>query len=299
MLATGGLLGLLLMGAAVGGLVTGMDSDEDADDDTARRDGPARGGLDAAARDADRPMALDTWLETFGDAEETASAQDRAPAGLSTLLFGRAAASDAEEPPFTVLQDVRDADLAEEAEAPDAAPMQADPVRMAMAAPAHLDVFETVAFGNGPEIPLVTDFDAETDRLILDFPGDAADAPEIGVDLALSPGDALVLADGVPVTFVAGAATLSPAQIDIVMTGAAAAAPAMGSYESLGMIRNFDPAAQQIEIDYDPAILAEPQVAIQDFEDGSGADILLNGEVIVSVAGAQGLDPSLVVLRPV
>ncbi|MFW5881178.1 MAG: hypothetical protein ACOCTP_01490, partial [Roseicyclus sp.] len=112
---------------------------------------------------------------------------------------------------------------------------------------------------------------------------------------------ALVLADGVPVTFVAGAARLSPAQIDIVMTGAApaAAAPAMGSYESLGMIRNFDPAAQQIEIDYDPAILAEPQVAIQDFEDGSGADILLNGEVIVSVAGAQGLDPSLVVLRPV
>jgi hypothetical protein len=309
MLATGGLLGLLLMGAAVGGLVTGMDStDGDDDGDPGRED-----GMDTADGrapwDEDTTIDLADWLADLDAQDDAPDAPETAHSGLSTLLFGHAAPAQIDEdaPAFGFLQSARaGAELDAAADAP-RDPMMAAEAGLPGTGP-HLDVVETVAFGYGPDIPLVNGFDADTDRLILDFPGTAADAPVIGVDLDLSPGDALVLADGVPVTFVAGAATLSSAQIDVVMTGDEAPAEAgiqagggaaIGSYETLGVIKGFNPSTQQIEIDYDPAVFAEPQVEILDAEDGSGADILLNGEVVLSVADIRGLDPELVVLRPV
>lgn len=318
MLATGGLLGLLLMGAAVGGLVTGMDDDRaDADDDFGPDDGLGRED-ETSAFDDGPPVALADWLAGIGEQDMAPSARDMGEDGLPPALFGRAALFDDEEdedddgPLFALMQtpltgaEVPDGShTAFDAAMPDEPPFAAD---AGTETGPHLDVVETIAFGHGPDIPLVTYFDAATDRLILDFPGSASDAPVIGVDLELSPGDALVLADGVPVTMVAGAAALSPAQIDIVMTGPAEPAEAdlpaeggstIGSYEALAVIKDFNPTTQQIEIDYDPAVFAEPEVAIQEAEDGSGAEILLNGEVILSVADVTGLDPELVVLRPV
>jgi hypothetical protein len=316
MLATGGLLGLLLMGAAVGGLVTGMDAGRDDDDLGEDVDTDTEGetaALEASAYEDVPRIPLADWLAEIG--EETAH---RGDSGVSNVLYARAVPWDAynpvDESRVPGIQNTPDG-----AEIHDASqthvdalrPEEALPEAMADAAATsspHLHIVETITFGAGPEIPLVTEFDPHTDRLILDFPGGAGDSPVIGVDLDLSPGDALVLADGVPVTFVAGAATLSPAQIDIVMTGEADPAEksseveggaAIGSYEALGVIRDFNPSTQQIEIDYDPAVFAEPEVAIEASEDGSGADILLNGEVILSVAGVRDLDPELVVLRPV
>ncbi|WP_224816317.1 calcium-binding protein [Hasllibacter sp. MH4015] len=66
-----------------------------------------------------------------------------------------------------------------------------------------------------------------------------------------------------------------------------------------GHVADFDPSQDRIEVIFDPGINPDPVVEVQDFDDGSGADILLNGEVILSVSGAQGLDPGLIDLRSV
>ena len=64
-----------------------------------------------------------------------------------------------------------------------------------------------------------------------------------------------------------------------------------------GVVNDFDPSEDRIEVIYDPAITPNPVIEVQDFPDGSGADIVLNGQVILSVSGAQGLDPALIDLR--
>ncbi|MBF9032893.1 hypothetical protein HKCCE2091_01470 [Rhodobacterales bacterium HKCCE2091] len=67
------------------------------------------------------------------------------------------------------------------------------------------------------------------------------------------------------------------------------------------LFRDFDREDDRIEILYDPAAVSDPRVTVEDFEDGSGATVLLNGKAILAVKGAQGIDPSEVVLirRPV
>jgi hypothetical protein len=319
MLATGGLLGLLLMGAAVGGLVTGMDTGRDASDDDDRPDGADEPGVERIAADEDAPIDMADWLNAF-DAEDAAhSGSGAGESSLARLLFGHASpagdgAADDDDRLFALMQSFRTgSEISGAPLTPVDASVPVDPILAAMsggaaASAVHLDVVDTIDLGPLSGIPHVTDFDAATDRLILDFPGTASEAPTIDVDLDTSPGDALVLADGVPVTLVAGAATLTPSLIDVVMTGPTETAEAasgaersgaIGTYEALGVIEGFNPSTHQIEIDYDPAVFAEPEVAIRAAEDGSGADILLNGERILSVAGAPDLDPDLVVLRPV
>ncbi len=76
-----------------------------------------------------------------------------------------------------------------------------------------------------------------------------------------------------------------------------------GSYieaaEVAGSVTDFDPGMDRIEVIFDPDLHPNPILEVLDFEDGSGADIVLNGEVILSVTGAQGLDPNLIELRAV
>ncbi len=66
---------------------------------------------------------------------------------------------------------------------------------------------------------------------------------------------------------------------------------------SAGTVSDFNPSEDRIEVIYDPDVTPNPVIEVQDFADGSGADIVLNGQVILSVAGAQGLDPSVIDLR--
>ena len=67
--------------------------------------------------------------------------------------------------------------------------------------------------------------------------------------------------------------------------------------EVAGHVADFDPTEDRIEVIFDPYESPDPTLEVQDFADGSGADIILNGEVILSVAGAQGLDPNMIDLQ--
>ncbi len=66
-----------------------------------------------------------------------------------------------------------------------------------------------------------------------------------------------------------------------------------------GHVADFNPSEDRIEVIFDPDVDPNPRLEVHDFEDGSGADIVLNGSVILSVSGAQGMDPNLIDLRAV
>lgn len=97
--------------------------------------------------------------------------------------------------------------------------------------------------------------------------------------------------------------TLIIGQNDMAHGGAGADTFTSGEYienaDVAGHVADFDPTEDRIEVIFDPDVNPNPQVEVQDFEDGSGADILLNGSVILSVSGAQGMDPGLIDLRAV
>lgn len=90
---------------------------------------------------------------------------------------------------------------------------------------------------------------------------------------------------------------------DIATGGAGADVFTSGAYvetaEIAGTVNDFDPFQDRIEVIFDPDLTPNPMLEVQDFDDGSGADIILDGEVILSVIGAQGLDPNMIDLRAV
>jgi Ca2+-binding RTX toxin-like protein len=67
--------------------------------------------------------------------------------------------------------------------------------------------------------------------------------------------------------------------------------------ETAGNITDFNPTEDRIEVIYDPETNPDPMIEVRDFENGTGADIILDGQVILSVSGAQGLNPNLIELR--
>lgn len=76
-----------------------------------------------------------------------------------------------------------------------------------------------------------------------------------------------------------------------------------GSYietaEVAGHVTDFDPSMDVIEVIFDPDLTPDPVITVEDFDDGTGANILFEGQLILSVSGAQGLDPALIELREV
>lgn len=97
--------------------------------------------------------------------------------------------------------------------------------------------------------------------------------------------------------------TLILGQGDTAHGGAGADTFVSGSYvenaEVAGRVEDFDPGEDRIEVIFDPSENPDPMLEVQDFADGTGADIILNGEVILSVAGAQGLDPNMIELQAI
>lgn len=69
--------------------------------------------------------------------------------------------------------------------------------------------------------------------------------------------------------------------------------------ELAGHVTDFDPSQDVIEVIFDPDSTPDPIITVVDFDDGTGANILFNGEVILTVSGAQGLDPAAIELREV
>jgi len=299
MLATGGLLGLLLLGAAVGGLVSGMETDRAPSDGD---DGP--------------PDENDLRLDGTPGAVLDGDMAEAAPDGsgrLSLALFG--------EEIFPSDADPAASKTPGDPEGP------GDPAGMQTG---HLEVVETIALGDGPDLPLVTDFDSATDRLVLDFDGAESESPLIEVDLETSIGNAVIRADGVPVTVVAGADNLTTALIDVVMNGAApsedAGDPANvmegsgdsaqsgtgregspilvpGAISLLGAdtptITGFDPDEDVIELFYDPGVVSEPVVSVEADSKGTGADVRLNGEIVLHVTDGEGVGADSVLLRAI
>ena len=90
---------------------------------------------------------------------------------------------------------------------------------------------------------------------------------------------------------------------DIATGGAGADTFLTGSYvetaELAGTVTDFDPSVDQIEVLYDPTLTPNPEVSVVDHNDGNGADILLNGQVILSVTGAQGLEVGRIDLQAI
>lgn len=321
MLAAGGVLGLLLMGAAVSGLMSGAEGDARLRDDD---DPGPEADPEPEAGDADGARPGMSWLDDFAadGSLSAASPGDIGNAPLARLLFGDRAAPTGTGHPTQA--DPADPDAAQAAEDHEDVFAGLDTVA-AFDAPLAYDVLETVAFPGGPDIPCVSAFDCDTDRLILDFDGTADEAPLITVDLQTSPGNAVVEANGVAVTLVAGATGFTADHVDVVMSGVSAAdampapseegpfggpetsAPSAGPFGEggdgthgafLGTIHDFDPEADQIEILYDPDLVPDPTIEVVDFEDGTGARILMNGEPLLHVVGAQGLDVSGIALLP-
>jgi Ca2+-binding RTX toxin-like protein len=97
--------------------------------------------------------------------------------------------------------------------------------------------------------------------------------------------------------------TILIGQGDTAIGGAGADVFTTGDYmlpaDFAGMVQDFDPVEDRIEVLYDPDMDPDPVIEVQDFSDGTGADIILNGEVILSVTGAQGLNPAMIDLRAV
>lgn len=196
MLAATGILGLLLMGAAAGGLLAGTDGAGDAAGDG--DDGPGTNDDTAEC-----PQAVGTSAGT-GD--------------LAALLFGDEPEEGWCDPFAAADQDAFETQMQDEDGFP-ASPGADQPLDAIAGGGGVYDVVEATPFPGGPDIPLVSDFDCATDRLILDFDGSPDEAPDIAVDLDASPGNAVVAANGVAVALVEGAGTLTAGHVDVVMTG--------------------------------------------------------------------------------
>ena len=90
---------------------------------------------------------------------------------------------------------------------------------------------------------------------------------------------------------------------DVATGGAGADTFVTGSYietaEVAGHVTDFQPGHDVIEVMFDPDLTPDPVITIEDFADGTGANILFEGQLILSVSGAQGMDPALIELRSI
>ncbi|WP_071674345.1 calcium-binding protein [Nioella nitratireducens] len=66
-----------------------------------------------------------------------------------------------------------------------------------------------------------------------------------------------------------------------------------------GLVTDFDPADDLIQVSVDLEVTPDPEISVVDFEDGSGASIMVDGHVVLRVVGAQGLDPTDIMLRDI
>ena len=57
--------------------------------------------------------------------------------------------------------------------------------------------------------------------------------------------------------------------------------------EAVGTVTDIDPGEDMIEIAYDPAATPDPVAGVEPFEDGTGAAITLNGDVVLNVTSGD------------
>jgi Ca2+-binding RTX toxin-like protein len=212
MLAAGGLLGLLLVGAAVGGLMSGYGgTDDDREGDHSGDDlDPSEGsGSQDPEQEHGGGLAELLFGSEFGD--QVDGADGAGMQGPDIPADEEVTGTDQGEDPFQETT----ADLA------DTPPLHQEETQGHDTVPHEglQEVNDTIPFGTGPDIPFVSGFDVTTDRLILDFDGTKDEAPLIDIDLDSSPGNAVVRANGLAITLVDGATGMTSDHVDVVMSG--------------------------------------------------------------------------------
>ena len=308
MLAAGGLLGLLLVGAAAGGLLSTYSGDRAEPDDDAPRDDAGDTGADDAT-DGSTDL-LEEFL--FGPdalgAEEPEAALREADDLLDvreTVPFGEGVAiplvrdfdpaTDRLVLDFTGTEQEAPYISIDLETSPGNAVVEADGTAVTLVlgasamTPAHVDVVMNPPPADPEDEPVTFDF-------LLDG-GDAGDAAagRAAMQDTLSSGGRDALTAG------PGNASISGGAMDTVSGGAGSDLFVAGEYvasaERPGLVTDFDPASDRIEIVYDPATLPDPEIGIVDHEDGDGSSITLNGSAVLHLAGVQGLDPASISLR--
>lgn len=249
MIVAGSVLAMLLMGLAVDGFVNTADEDDDAVQDPDGEGDPidqsgiestalsdllfaAEGGDPDEEGDFTSASGTSSMVNSYTPLDEIDLDDDLVGADISTdtdaFAFNDPSADDGAE-------DLADSEWASVA---------ADP-----SSTAFLEVEELTGLEDGSEVSFVTDFDTSTDELVLEFDGTSADAPEIEVDHDSEEGDAVVLANGIPVTLVEGATELTPEHVRVVMSG-----------EEIADGPQVQPAAPDLSETIDTTLTDGPQV---------------------------------------
>ena len=145
-------------------------------------------------------------------------------------------------------------------------------------------------------VTVVEDFIPGVDRLLLDFDAGTA-MPEVSFDTELEDGSTAVMGDGLLMVVLRGVKDVQASDVEM-RTLPAPIDP--DDLPSLEVIDHFDPDEDEIEVLYDapPQSGHLPQIEVRDFADQTGAVVLFDGEPILAVRGAQGLQPSDVKLIP-
>jgi Ca2+-binding RTX toxin-like protein len=73
----------------------------------------------------------------------------------------------------------------------------------------------------------------------------------------------------------------------------------IGEGGDAAVVTDFNPAEDRIQLSVDLEASPNPEVEVVDFADGTGADILVDGTVVLSISGAQGLDPNAILIRDI
>ena len=64
-----------------------------------------------------------------------------------------------------------------------------------------------------------------------------------------------------------------------------------------GIVTDFNPVEDVIQVSVDLQATPNPNITVVDFDDGTGANIVVDGTVVLRVSGAQGLDPNSIIIR--
>ncbi|MEM9756983.1 MAG: hypothetical protein AAF914_13355, partial [Pseudomonadota bacterium] len=130
-------------------------------------------------------------------------------------------------------------------------------------------------------VPVVTDFLPGIDRLCLSFDTGTA-LPLVTLNQAIEPGSTAVMGNGALMVMLRGIEGV--ALTDIALETLPAGAPE--ARDPVPFFDDFDPRTDVVEVLYDATISSDPVVQVADFDDGTGATVLLDGHPVISVAGA-------------
>lgn len=156
-------------------------------------------------------------------------------------------------------------------------------------------------------VTVVANFIPGVDQIILEFDPSEGPLPLLTFDHGLEDGSTALMGDGRLMALVRGVTEIKREDVNMIVAeaedgprasgldgefGQADPAPQGARKRALPLLDNFDPREDVIEVVYDPSAHPDPVITVEDFEDQTGANILLDGETVLRVAGAQGLDPA-------